>query len=155
MKKLILLLLTVMSLSSNAQEKPEMQVYMVSVLVDDPVKAFKFYTDTLGFEEVMYMPEAYIAVVKSPLAPNGVNILLEPTGPGGYEWAINFKKEAYALKMPVITFSCADIQETYNRLVAKGVKFKSEPVQKPYGMEAVFDDNNGNFIQLLEPPKEQ
>ena len=35
-----------------------MKVAMTSLLVDDPIKAFKFYTEVLGFVERMYVPEA-------------------------------------------------------------------------------------------------
>ncbi|APG61384.1 hypothetical protein LPB144_05420 [Christiangramia salexigens] len=127
-----------------------MKIAMVSVLVKDPVKAFKYYTEVLGFEEYMYSPENYIAIVKSPLDGDGTTILLEPIGPGGIEIASKFKHEIYDMGMPVITFSAPDIQKTYEELKAKGVKFKKEPTKTDYGYEAVFDDDNGNYIQLIE-----
>ena len=64
-----------------------MRIAMVGVFVEDPVKAFSYYTEVLGFEEVMYVPEHYIAIVKSPLDNTGTYLLLEPTGPGGVEIA--------------------------------------------------------------------
>lgn len=30
---------------------------MVSILVNDPISAFKFYTEVLNFKKFMYMPE--------------------------------------------------------------------------------------------------
>ena len=127
-----------------------MKIAMVSVFVEDPVKAFNFYTEVLGFEEVMYSPENYIAIVKSPLDSDGVTLLLEPTEPGGLEIAKKYKKELYKLGIPVISFSSADIHKTVDELKEKGVIFKKEPAKTDYGFEAVFDDSNGNFIQLYQ-----
>jgi len=132
------------------QNKHPMKISMVSVLVEDPSKAFKYYTEVLGFEEVMYSPEHYLAIVKSPLAPDGVSILLEPTEPGGIEIAKKFKKEIYEMGFPVITFSAIDIHKTAEELKSKGVKFKKDPTKTDYGFEAVFDDANGNYIQLIQ-----
>ena len=127
-----------------------MKIAMVSVFVEDPSKAFKYYTEILGFEELMYSPENYIAIVKSPLDRNGVSILLEPTEPGGLEIAKKYKLELYALGIPVITFSSNDIQNTVDELKKKGVVFKKDPVKTAYGYEAIFDDSNGNYIQLIQ-----
>ena len=52
--------------------------------------------------------------------------------------------------IPVISFSAKDIMKTYIELKEKGVNFKKEPVKTDYGYEAIFDDGNGNFIELLQ-----
>ncbi len=132
--------------------KHPMNVAVVSVFVADPAKAFKYYTEVLGFEEVMFAPEQYVAVVKSPLDPNGVTILLEPTEPGGIEVAKVYKKELYSMGIPCITFGCVDIDKTHAELVEKGVVFKQEPATTEYGKLAMFDDDNGNYIQLFQLP---
>ena len=132
------------------QNNHPMKIEMVSVFVADPVKAFKFYTEILGFQEVMYSPENYIAIVKSPMDTNGTSILLEPTEPGGIEIAKKYKSELYSMGIPVITFSAADIKKTADELKSKGVIFKKDPAKTDYGYEAVFDDDNGNYIQLIQ-----
>jgi len=147
---LTLLTIIILSISAMGQNKHPMKIAMVSVFVEDPVKAFKYYTEVLGFEEVMYSPENYLVIVKSPLDPNGVSLLLEPLEPGGLEIAKKYKHELYKIGMPVISFSGNDIQKTFEELKAKGVKFKKEPTKTDYGFEAVFDDNNGNYIQLYQ-----
>lgn len=147
---LTLITLTTITLNTLGQNKHPMKISMVSVFVEDPVKAFKYYTEVLGFEEVMYSPENYIAIVKSPLDTNGTSILLEPTEPNGLEIAKKYKKELYSMGIPVISFSAKDIMKTYKELKEKGVHFKKEPVKTDYGYEAIFDDGNGNFIQLLQ-----
>ena len=127
-----------------------MKIAMVSVFVDDPSQAFEHYTKVLGFEEVMFAPESYIAIVKSPLDPNGVNLLLEPTGPGGMDVVIEYKKKLYEAGMPVISFSSDDIEKTVKELKDKGVVFKKDYTKTDYGYEAIFDDAQGNYIQLLQ-----
>ncbi len=130
--------------------KHPMKIAMVSVLVSDPAKAFKFYTEVLGFEEVMFSPESFIAIVKSPLDSCGTTILLEPTEPGGLDFVKKYKSELYKMGMPVISFGCDDIHKTYEELTTKGVKFKLEPTKRDFGYEAIFDDDNGNYMQLLQ-----
>ena len=132
------------------QNKHPMKIAMVSVLVQDPVKAFKYYTEVLGFEEVMYSPENYLAVVRSPIESNGTALLLEPTEPGGIEVAKQYKQKLYDLGIPVISFGSDDIIKTADELKKKGVAFKKNPVKTDYGYEAIFDDSNGNYIQLIQ-----
>jgi predicted enzyme related to lactoylglutathione lyase len=147
---IILLFVIITAMNTKGQNKHPMKVAMVSIFVEDPVKAFKYYTEVLGFEEVMFSPESYIAIVKSPLTAEGPMILLEPTEPGGIEIAKKYKKELYSMGIPVITFSSDDIHNTVNELKEKGVVFKKDPVKTDYGIEAIFDDSNGNYIQLLQ-----
>jgi catechol 2,3-dioxygenase-like lactoylglutathione lyase family enzyme len=54
------------------------KITLTSVFVDDPARAFKFYTNVLGFVEQMYIPEANLAIVVSPEEPHGTALLLEP-----------------------------------------------------------------------------
>jgi catechol 2,3-dioxygenase-like lactoylglutathione lyase family enzyme len=151
MKKIFtLIVFTLITLNTMAQNKHPMQVAMVSIFVEDPSKAFDYYTNVLGFEEVMYSPENYIAIVKSPLGEEATNILLEPTEPNGIQVAIDYKKKLYEMGIPVISFSAKDIHATAEELKQKGVKFQKDPVKTDYGYEAVFDDDNGNYIQLLQ-----
>lgn len=147
---LYVIFVMILAVNAPAQLRHPMKVAMVSVLVDDPIKAFHYYTEVLGFQKVQFEPEKYIAVVRSPLDTNGVTILLEPGTLSGIEAVINFKKTLYEMGLPVITFSTSDIRETVKELKQKGVVFKKEPVKTDYGYEAVFDDNNGNYIQLIQ-----
>lgn len=150
MRAILFFAIILFSFTMKAQNNHPMQVKMVSVMVPDPAKAHKFYTEVLGFESYMFDPDNYIAIVKSSLAPNGVTILLEPTEPNGIEIAKKFKTEIYKMGMPCISFSSPDIEATAEELKAKGVVFKKEPTVTPWGKEAIFDDDNGNYIQLIE-----
>src|SRR3989442_9737201 len=43
-----------------------------------------------------------------------------------------------------------DCRRTYEELRKKGVTFLQEPAERPYGIEAVFRDDSGNWFSLTE-----
>ena len=124
-----------------------MKIGLVSISVPDPMKAFKFYTEVLGFKEKMYMPEAWLAIVVSPEDPDGTAILLEPRGNFGSK---EYYDGLYNAGMQVIIFNVGNINGEYEKLKAKGVVFKKPPTKTDWGWEAIFDDTCGNFIQLAQ-----
>jgi len=48
-------------------------------------------------------------------------------------------------------FNTDDCRGTYEELKNKGVEFSCEPTKRPYGIEAVFKDNSGNWFSLTQP----
>jgi len=48
-----------------------------------------------------------------------------------------------------------DFEEQYERMLAGGVQFTSEPRTEPYGQVAVWRDIAGNLWDLLGPPEAQ
>jgi predicted enzyme related to lactoylglutathione lyase len=125
-----------------------MKISLVSIPVNDPVAAFKFYTETLGFKEKMYKPEMWLAIVVSPEDPEGTTLLLEPSH---NQISKPFQDGAYKAGLPIIIFGTEDVQKEYERLKALGVKFKKEPTKNEWGTEAIFDDTCGNYIQIHQP----
>ncbi|BCW33982.1 hypothetical protein StoSoilA2_00380 [Arthrobacter sp. StoSoilA2] len=123
---------------------------MCSIHVKDPATAHAFYTETLGFETLMAMPEHNLFIIKDPGADNSadnnsVGLLLEPSdNPIG----ANYMNAVHDAGLPAIVFGVPDVQAEYERLVAAGVTFKGEPSEDPSGISAVFDDGCGNFVQL-------
>jgi predicted enzyme related to lactoylglutathione lyase len=45
-------------------------------------------------------------------------------------------------------FETDDIRTTYEELKGKGVTFLQEPAEWPYGIEALFGDDSGNWFSL-------
>lgn len=127
-----------------------MKIQLTSVFVDDPVKAFRFYTEKLGFVERMFVPEAQLAIVASPEQPDGTGLLLEPNGNLG---AKQFQDGVYKAGLPIIVFGVDDIQKEVEILRGRGVKITQEPTKADWGTHAVFDDDNGNLIQIVEAPQ--
>ena len=124
-----------------------MKIQLVSVMVNDPIAAFKYYTETLGFVEKVFMPEMNLAVVASPEDPDGTSLLLEPND---NPIAKPFQQGVYEQGMPIIVFGTDDIQRDYERLTSKGVVFRSEPKQQGPFISANFEDTCGNLIQLTQ-----
>ncbi len=122
-----------------------MKITLTSVFVDDPIKAFAFYTEVLGFVEKTYVPDANLAVVASAEEPDGTSLLLEPNGNLG---AATFQQAVYDAGLPIIVFGTDDIQRDYARLKARGVVFRGEPEQTEWGTQVLFEDTCGNLIQL-------
>lgn len=122
-----------------------MKIALTSLFVDDPGKAFKFYTEVLGFVERMYIPEAQLAIVASPEEPGGTGLLLEPNG---NPIARTYQEAIYKEGLPAIIFGVEDIQEEYERLKSLGVVFRGEPTKTDWGTQVVFEDRCGNLIQL-------
>jgi predicted enzyme related to lactoylglutathione lyase len=122
-----------------------LKIKLVSVLVDDPIKAFKFYTEVLGFVERLYMPAAYLAIVASPEEPDGTGLLLEPNG---NPIAKPFQEGVYKAGLPIIVFGVDDVQKEYERLKGLGVVFRQKPTGTEHGTEALFEDTCGNLIQI-------
>src|SRR5712691_9269223 len=45
-----------------------------------------------------------------------------------------------------------DCRKTYDELNREGVNFLQEPAERPYGIEAVFRDDSGNWYSLTQRP---
>ena len=53
-------------------------------------------------------------------------------------------------KLGAGVFNTPNCQAAYEELSAKGVEFLSPPAERPYGIEAVFKDNSGNWFSLTQ-----
>ena len=132
-------------LSPESVKETTMRISLTSILVDDPVKAFAFYTEVLGFVKKLYDPEAELAIAASPEEPDGTGLLLEPRGDS---FARTYQESLFTAGLPVIVFGVEDIQNEYERLIKKGVVFTSEPKTTEWGTQALFEDTCGNLILL-------
>ena len=122
-----------------------MKIKLTSVIVEDPGKAFTFYTEVLGFVEKLYVPEANLAIVVSPEDTDGTALLLEPND---NPISRTFQQAVYQQGLPLIVFGVEDVQEEYDRLRNLGVVFRGEPTTSEWGTTAVFEDTCGNLIQI-------
>ena len=122
-----------------------MKIGLTSVYVDDPAKAFRFYTEVLGFVERLYIAEAQLAIVASAEAPDGTGLLLEPNN---NPIAQTYQQALYQAGLPAIVFTTQDIHQEQARLQERGVVFTQQPTETEWGMLALFDDTCGNLIQI-------
>jgi catechol 2,3-dioxygenase-like lactoylglutathione lyase family enzyme len=125
-----------------------MRITMTSVLVDDQDKALAFYTDVLGFrpkDDVPLGEHRWLTVV-SPEAPDGVALVLEPDA---HPAAGPFKAALVEDGIPFTAFTVEDVEQEYERLRGRGVRFTQEPTTMGPVTTAVLDDTCGNLIQLV------
>ena len=129
-----------------------LKINLTSVLVDDQDRALRFYTDVLGFQLKHDVPLGggvrWLTVV-SPAAPDGVELVLEPSehpavGP--------FKSALVEDGIPFTSFAVDDVAAEHERLVAAGVRFTQAPRDMGPVTTAVFDDTCGNLIQIASQP---
>jgi catechol 2,3-dioxygenase-like lactoylglutathione lyase family enzyme len=122
----------------------------VAVVVDDYDEAIAFFVDALGFELVEDSPartndgrEKRWVVVRPPGARTGL-LLARADGPA-QRAAVG---EQFAGRVGLF-LRVEDFDGHRARMVARGVRFLTEPRQEPYGRVAVFLDVAGNRWDLL------
>ena len=76
-----------------------------------------------------------------------MQLLLEPNA---HPAAQQFQKAIYADGIAATMLFSSDFQADYERLRAKGVRFKSEPISAGWGSSVLFDDTCGNWINLAQ-----
>ena len=126
-----------------------MKIKLVSVLVNDQDKAFKFYTEVLRFVKKTEVPlgEHKWLTVVSPEEQDGTEVVLEPIA---FEPAKIFQKALFDAGIPLTAFHVDDIEKEYERLEKSGVKFSMKPTKMGPATLAVFDDTCGNNIQIVQ-----
>jgi catechol 2,3-dioxygenase-like lactoylglutathione lyase family enzyme len=126
-----------------------MRINITSVFVDDQRAALAFYTDVLGFTKHHDIPlggEAAWLTVVSPDAPDGPELLLEPSG----HPAVKPYRDALVEDgIPLAQFEVDDVTAEHARLVDRGVVFTQPPTDAGPVMMAVFDDTCGNLVQIV------
>lgn len=123
------------------------RINITSVFVDDQAKALAFYTEKLGFIAKTDVPAGggrWLTVV-SPADPDGVELLLEPTG---HPAAGPFKEALVADGIPFTQFAVDDVYAEVERLKGLGVQFTQDATDFGPVVTAVLDDTCGNLIQL-------
>jgi len=129
------------------------------VFVTNQNEALDFYRDKLGFKvhtDAMVGPDFRWLTLCTNDDPNFEIILLEPK-PGMMMNEETSNTIHSLLAKGVLgagVFNTDDCRATYEEMKAKGVQFISEPSERPYGIEAVFRDNSGNWFSLTQPTGE-
>jgi predicted enzyme related to lactoylglutathione lyase len=58
--------------------------------------------------------------------------------------------EDWQERKPSIVFECENVQQTFEEMRQRGVRFTQEPQQMPWGPFAIFEDTEGNWYGLRE-----
>lgn len=123
----------------------------IFVLDQDSAKAF--YTGKLGFEvrEDMRVGDFRWLTVGPPGQP-GVQFVLMTPGPPMHDPETEKTVRELIAKggMSSGVWATHDCRKTHQELVERGVTFLQEPAERPYGVEAVFRDDSGNWFSLTQ-----
>jgi predicted enzyme related to lactoylglutathione lyase len=127
-----------------------MQITLSSILVEDQDRALKFYTEQLGFQKKHDIPMGTFRwlTVTSPEGAAGVEVVLEPVA---FPPARIYQKALYDAGIPATAFISTDIAAEFQRLKARGVRFRGEPTQAGPVTVVLFEDTCGNLINLVQP----
>jgi catechol 2,3-dioxygenase-like lactoylglutathione lyase family enzyme len=129
----------------------------ITIWVLNQDEAYEFYTKKLGFE------------VRTDDKSQGFRWLtVGPKDQPRFEMVLLEAKEGFMLDKETVSkirsliengkmgggvFETDDCTSTYEELKGRGVEFKSAPNERPYGTEAVFKDNSGNWYSLVQRKK--
>ena len=121
-------------------------------------EAYDFYVNKLGFKVIMDVPMGPDArwLTVSPKEQEGIEINLFPVMEGRMFNAETVKTMTELIRKGTFgaaVFECNDIYATYEELKSKGVIFKKPPTKEFYGIEALFQDNSGNWFSLGQKDK--
>ncbi len=126
----------------------------------DQESAKRFYTEKLGFDvrsDVVMGAEFEGAgqglrwlTVSPPQQPEVEIILADPAMGHDAETAEQIRALVAKGAMGSGVMATDDCQKTYEELSARGVVFLQEPAERPYGTEAVFRDDSGNWFSLSQ-----
>jgi catechol 2,3-dioxygenase-like lactoylglutathione lyase family enzyme len=125
-----------------------------TIYVIDQERAKAFYVDKLGFElRADQRMGNFRWLTVSPPGDAEHEIVLM-----GVSQAPQLDEESRALlkrlvesgQMGACVFGTKDCRKTYAELAARGVPFRSEPQERFYGIEAMFQDDSGNWFSLTQ-----
>ncbi|WP_219412540.1 VOC family protein [Pseudonocardia nigra] len=126
----------------------------------DQERAKQFYTGKLGFEvrsdvamggEFEGAGEGFRWLTVGPPGQPDVEIILADCGMGNDpETAAQIHALVAKGAMGTGVMATDDCQKTYEELSARGVVFTQEPAARPYGVEAIFRDDSGNWFSLTQ-----
>ena len=128
-------------------------VQVVGLYVRDQDEALAFYVGKLGFRvhTDVRNGEYRWLTVQHPEQPSFQLGLFAP-GPPVHDAATAQTLRAVVAKgaMPPLVLSVADCRAAYDRLLAKGVEFTQEPVERYGNVDAGFRDPSGNGWKMIQ-----
>lgn len=120
------------------------------LLVSDLEACFAFYRDVMEFSVTMEALQdgyAEFAVADMRLALFRRQEMAEMIGNAHKPFAVECQDRV------VLTFTVTDLDEAYQQLRQKGIKFTTEPLNNPYyGLKTAYlRDPDGTLIGLYQP----
>lgn len=123
-----------------------------AVYVLDQDRAKGFYTEKLGFSVgIDQTLDGFRWLTVSPPDQDLEIALLRPVPPL-FDEATSAQIQEILGKgaMSSGVLRTPDLRATHAELTGKGVEFLQEPTERPWGLEATFRDDSGNWFSLMQ-----
>lgn len=120
---------------------------VVTILVRDQNEALQFYTEKLGFEpldDIEIPGYGRWLTLRAAMQPD---VMLSLYRADEADAALVGRNAMWSLRTD-------DCRADYESFRAKGVTFFQQPTERPWGIEALFEDLYGNKFSLLQPSPE-
>jgi catechol 2,3-dioxygenase-like lactoylglutathione lyase family enzyme len=119
-------------------------VFYTALYVCDQDRALDFYTNVLGLEQRVDNP-----------TPDGPRFLT--VGVNGQDFQLVLWPGTPGQGQPVgglvragVTIETSEIREAVETLKSRGISFETDVLEFPWGYVAIFEDRDGNRLQLRE-----
>jgi predicted enzyme related to lactoylglutathione lyase len=127
----------------------------VSIYVKNQAEALEFYRDRLGFEvrNDFSMDTGFRWLTVGPADQPDLELVLMEINPGPPLDEESARMMSALLEKGALgagVFETENCQATYETLRSRGVEFLQPPKEQPYGIEALFKDNSGNWFSLTQ-----
>lgn len=122
-----------------------MKLSLVSIPVQDTIKAHEIYTSKLGFVSKIFDAEMQLAIVLSPEDSTGTAILLEPCRG---TFAESYQKSAFESNLPIMVFSVDNVDAELGKLGAAGIILRPDLDKPEWDLANMFEDGCGNLLML-------
>ena len=130
------------------------RVSHASVFVLDQDSAKTFYTEKLGFElraDVTMGSFRWLTV--APKGQPDFELILMPVKPTPMMDEATSDTIRGLVQKGVFgagVLATADCRKTYEELRARAVEFLQPPTERPYGIEALINDDSGNWFSMTQ-----
>ncbi len=126
-----------------------------TIYVNNQDEALRFYTEKLGFKVHTdeTVGEGFRWLTLSLDSQPGLEFVLMEPKPGmmmDEETASQLRAIISKGVLGAGVFETDDVRATYEELKGRGVEFMGPPAERPYGIEALFKDNSGNWFSLTQ-----
>ncbi len=123
-----------------------MRVLVTNIHVTDPKKAYTFYTEVLGFRDVLVVPDRDLYILGPSTGwEQGAQINLEPmTDP----LTRAFQRHCLEEGLPVLMLAVPDAELEYWRLKELGLTFRLELTRDAIGLHFQVEDGVGNIVSI-------
>ena len=128
-----------------------MKITQFTLVVRNQAQALEFYTSKVGFEKKTDFtpPGGYRWVTVGPRGQDVEIALFQAGTADANNWSSQWKPGIY----PPIVMRVDDVRMVSAELKARGVEFRQDPKEYPWGVSATFADPDGNLFSINQPPK--